>query len=985
MSKSQMLINYVPGEECRVAIVEDGKLEELHVEKFAHASRVGNIYLGKVNNVEASIQAAFVDFGVGENGFLHVSDLHPRYFPGVTEDDSIEKVGHKTPRRERPAMQDALKRNNEILVQVLKEGVGTKGPTLTSYLSIPGRFLVMMPFMDNVGVSRKVEDEDQRRKMREILDQLELPEGFGFILRTAGMDRTKAELKRDLAYLMRLWKDMEQRLKTGSGRTRLLYSESDLLVRALRDMLTAETDEVIVDNPAAMQRAARFLKIVAPRSTCKLLHYGDKAPMFHSFGVEEQISLMHAREVPLPSGGRLVIDQTEAMVAIDVNSGRSRDARDSEENAFHTNLEAVDEICRQLRLRDMGGIVCNDLIDMRSPKARKDVETRFKERLKRDRAKTTIATISPFGILEMTRQRMRGSHETVHFADCPTCRGRGILQKPDSVAADALRDLAALLSHEQVKKVEMVVAPRVASELLSHKRQLLSRIERTMEKTVEVRVSETVPVDRVTVYAYGDEGDLELSKLTRPVKPKNLEEFVYAEAADTDEPLTWDEPPTAVDPEEPLDAESVESHPIELDEVPLDGEGHVDEVAGPTLADVGRRDRRGGRDRQGRSGRGGRDRGPARGDGPHRDGHRGGRGGSGMNDRGGRPPGGGPRPMAGPALPIDDTDEWGEAPVVPLPGAAPREIAPIPGPVGAAGPGMASGPGDGFGEGGEGGGRRRGRRRRGRGGRGGDRAMGPGLPGAIPLNAGPMGNGPTLSGPAGAADEWGDPIGGQPRDAEGDDEGSFEEDAPPASAFELTTDSPFGVPAGFGNDQGGGGAGLGGRRRGRRRRGRGGRGGDQGGPMPQGLPAPDRRPEGMDQGAEGNPARSGGRGTDRNGGGDRARFVRGSEPRPSPEGRGGRGPQSGGNLPPQDRSGGARPGPAPLPPMPPPAPKPAIQAGSPIRPVDSPVASMPPAAPANAGPAKPEGAKPKVQPRSLYGAVRRKLNPSELNKRPKPE
>ena len=236
MTETSMIINYVPGEECRVAIVADGNLEEFHNERTDAVSRVNNVYVGRVTNVEASIQAAFIDFGIGVNGFLHVSDLHPRYFASG-DDETTEKVGKKTPRKERPPMQHCLKRGQEIIVQVLKEGVGTKGPTLTSYLSIPGRFLVMMPQMDRVGVSRKVEDDDERKRMRDILKQLDLPDGFGFILRTAGFDRTKTELKRDLAYLMRLWKDMETRRARGGNKPRLLYSESDLLVRSLRDLV----------------------------------------------------------------------------------------------------------------------------------------------------------------------------------------------------------------------------------------------------------------------------------------------------------------------------------------------------------------------------------------------------------------------------------------------------------------------------------------------------------------------------------------------------------------------------------------------------------------------------------------------------------------------------------------------------------------------------------------------------------------------------
>jgi ribonuclease E len=591
---TQMLINYVPGEECRVAIMEDGKLEELHVERFASASRVGNIYVGKVMNVEPAIQAAFVDFGVGENGFLHVTDLHPRYFPG--EDDSAtERVGLKTPRRERPPIQTALRKGDEIIVQVLKEGVGTKGPTLTSYLSIPGRFLVMMPNMDKVGVSRKVEDEEERRAMREILDQLDLPEGFGFILRTAGMSRTKAELKRDLAYLMRLWKDMEKRRDRAGGgggpKARLLYSESDLLVRALRDILTNDTHEIIIDNEMALKRGAKFLKIVAPRTNTRLLHYNQKAPMFHAFGVEKQISLIHAREVPLPSGGRLVIDQTEALVAIDVNSGRSRDSRDSETNAYQTNIEAVDEICRQLRLRDMGGIVINDLIDMRSISHRKDIENRFKERMKRDRAKSTVLQISEFGILQMTRQRMRASHESVHFTDCPTCRGRGMLQKPDSVAGDALRELSAILDLQRVAKVEMVVAPRVAGDLLSTKRQLLSRIERTYGKHVDVRVSESVPVDRIAFYAYDESGsDIDLSNVPMPRKPRELPEWIDPDAgteADWAPDLNAEaEEARRAEAEEAATHDDADVHPIEI-ELP------DDEVDAEIAASGGRRGRAG--------------------------------------------------------------------------------------------------------------------------------------------------------------------------------------------------------------------------------------------------------------------------------------------------------------------------------------------------------------------------------------------------------
>lgn len=688
--ETQMLISYTPGEECRVAVVENGKLEEFHAERAASISRVGNIYIGTVTNVEPSIQAAFIDFGVEHHGFLHVSDVHPRYFPGEDEEDTTESIGRKTPRRDRPPIQRCFKRGDQIEVQVLKEGVGTKGPTLTSYLSIPGRFLVMMPQMDKVGVSRKVEDEEQRREMRQILDQLELPEGFGFILRTAGMDRNKTELKRDLSYLSRLWKDMEARKKVGN-KPRLLYSESDLLVRALRDMVSTDIGEIIIDNELALSRAARFLKIVSPRSKVRLLQYQGQTPLFHAFGIEQQIAIMHAREVPLPGGGRLVIDETEALVAIDVNSGKMRDAKDAETNAYKTNVEAVEEICRQLKLRDLGGIVINDLIDMRHASHRKDIEQRFRDRMKRDRAKSTTLPISNFGILEMTRQRMRGSHESVHFVDCPTCRGRGMVQKPDSVAADALRNLAALLDHVNVARVEMVVAPRVASELLSGRRKTLNKLERTSGRHVDVRVSETVPVDRISFYAYDAQGaDIDIEALPRPRPPKDLKVW---EVSGKDDVEDWSDPKEA-DTNEPelTEAEQAEiaempAHPIEIED--------ADSDAAPSFETNADGTQKRGRRRRGRRGRG-------RGEGGEQNNQQAGAPQNGAqpgNGRQGPPPlPRGPRPERPVAAP-----HAGQAPVD---GNASQPIHDAPPQLGPDGQPI---------EGGEGGRRRRRRRRRGRG------------------------------------------------------------------------------------------------------------------------------------------------------------------------------------------------------------------------------------------------------------------------------
>ncbi len=300
MTQQDMLINYVPGEECRIAITEDGKLEELYTERASDDIHVGNIYRGRVTNVEPSIQAAFIDFGLERNGFLHISDVHPRYFG---KGDDTERVGHRTPRKDRPPIQACLKRGQTILVQVLKEGIGTKGPTLTSYLSIPGRYLVMMPDMERHGVSRKVDDEDKRKEMRKILDDLDPPKEFGFIVRTAGIGRTKTELKRDLAYLQRLWKTIDRRRKSGNGPAEL-YRESDLVIRTLRDVLSNDIQRIIIDDADAAKRAKDFLQVAAPRGSQKVLYYDRPIPLFDAFAVEQQIESINSRQVPCPPGDR---------------------------------------------------------------------------------------------------------------------------------------------------------------------------------------------------------------------------------------------------------------------------------------------------------------------------------------------------------------------------------------------------------------------------------------------------------------------------------------------------------------------------------------------------------------------------------------------------------------------------------------------------------------------------------------------------------
>ncbi|MGW8256033.1 MAG: Rne/Rng family ribonuclease, partial [Thermoguttaceae bacterium] len=365
--KQEMLINVSQPEECRIAVVEDGVLEELYIERTSQNNYVGNIYKGVVVNLEPSIQAAFIDFGVGRNGFLHISDLEPQYFrqggydPNkslgrgegrrdsrrgagnawmeTTEFDDERENSSDSRRRSyyparprfKPPIQDILRRGDELLVQVIKEGIGSKGPTLSTYISIPGRYLVLMPALGRIGVSRKIEDESVRKRLRDIMYELNPPQGLGFIVRTAGSDRTKRELSRDLAYLLRLWKVIVRRIRKLAGPVDI-YEESDMIIRTIRDIFTAEVDSIYIDEQKAYERAREFLQLVMPRNVNRLQLYEGKEPLFHKYSLDDEIAKIHCRSVPLKSGGSIVIDQTEALVAIDVNSGSFRTEDSAEEN-----------------------------------------------------------------------------------------------------------------------------------------------------------------------------------------------------------------------------------------------------------------------------------------------------------------------------------------------------------------------------------------------------------------------------------------------------------------------------------------------------------------------------------------------------------------------------------------------------------------------------------------------------------------------------
>jgi ribonuclease E len=522
--KQEMLINVSQPEECRIAIVEDGVLEELYIERAGQDNYVGNIYKGVVVNLEPSIQAAFVDFGVGRNGFLHISDVEPQYFRqgGYNPEGCADgSNGHRTPRRDddidddsesddsdengngpgpsrprgrfhsggrprvKPPIQDILRRGDEVLVQVIKEGIGTKGPTLSTYISIPGRYVVLMPALGRVGISRKIEDEEVRHRLRDIMYELNPPKGLGFIVRTAGSDRTKKEMSRDLAYLLRLWKVIVRRLRKQPGPV-AIYEESDMIIRTIRDIFTTEVDTIQIDEPQAFERAKEFLQFVMPRYVSRLHFYEGKEPLFHKYHLDEEIAKIHRREVPLKAGGSIVVDQTEALVAIDVNSGSFRADDSAEETAYQMNLLAAKEISRQLRLRDLGGVIVNDFIDMRKERHRRGVERALRDAMRRDRARTKILRTSPFGLIEMTRQRVRPSLKRSVYSDCPVCRGMGVVKTAESMSIEVVRMIILASQRTDITHVTVTVADEVATYLNNRKRRELTRLEDDGKMAVQI-------------------------------------------------------------------------------------------------------------------------------------------------------------------------------------------------------------------------------------------------------------------------------------------------------------------------------------------------------------------------------------------------------------------------------------------------------------------------------------------------------------------
>ncbi|MFZ5568828.1 MAG: Rne/Rng family ribonuclease [Thermodesulfobacteriota bacterium] len=458
----KIIINAVDHEENRIAIIQDSKLEEFHIETASKTVTKSNIYKGVITRIEPSLQAVFVDYGAERHGFLQKNDIHSDYFQdNATGDRSLKKI---------------VRRGQEIMVQVTKDSIMKKGAMLTTFISLPGRHMVLMPGSNTNGISRKIEDEEERKRLKDIIEKLKLPEGFSLIVRTAGEGCTKTQIARDLQYLMRVWESI---IKKGMQEKApvLLYKERNLALRSIRDYFTPDTKEILIDDPAVYKEVKNFVNIISPKHSQIVKQFTEPKPIFTKYQLEEQIASIFESRVNLKSGGSIVLDQTEALVAIDVNSGKATSGENIEQTAFNTNLEAAEEIARQLRLRDLGGLIVIDFIDMRDAKHKAKILNAMKTFLKEDKARTKIGQISRFGLMEMSRQRIRASIESGSFNTCEHCQGKGLIPSTESLGLGFLRKLRLETLKTDITQVRGLVPPPVATYILNKKRSEILELE----------------------------------------------------------------------------------------------------------------------------------------------------------------------------------------------------------------------------------------------------------------------------------------------------------------------------------------------------------------------------------------------------------------------------------------------------------------------------------------------------------------------------
>jgi len=472
-----MPINAQTREELRVAIVDGHTLEDFQVEVAERGSARGNIYRGTIAKIEPSLNAAFIDYGAERHGFLPIQDVVP-------------DAWYKKPKKgeKRPRIEDVLERGKPIVVQVVKDAEAQKGAALTTNLSLAGRYLVLTPFDDTRGISRKVEDDGTRKGLKEQIKKLDVPEGCGVIVRTNALDQNKTALSRDLKSLLRLWKRVGSEARKGKG-VKLIYSDQDLILQALRDYLDPDIKEILVDEAAAYARAEEYMKAYMPRGGDRLVRYDDRQPLFSRYELEPQIERIYERRVFLPSGGSIVIDRTEALTAIDVNSGRSTKASSQEQTALQTNLEAASEVARQLRLRDIGGLLVVDFIDMRTNRNQRKVEKTLKDAMKADKARFSVGRISSNGLLEINRQRIHQALSMRTHRTCPECGGTGRVPGPEMVGLNLLRRVRARAATASVEKVRIALHPELVETIQNQRRRDFAKLEDEYDLIVELVAS----------------------------------------------------------------------------------------------------------------------------------------------------------------------------------------------------------------------------------------------------------------------------------------------------------------------------------------------------------------------------------------------------------------------------------------------------------------------------------------------------------------
>lgn len=484
----KLLINAKDPEDCRVAIISGDRLVELDVERADQTQLKGNIYKAPISRIEPSLQAAFLDIGSERNGFLQINDLHSGYFQNWPPENFEGRLP-------RPAIQDVLDPHVPLIVQVVKDERDAKGATLTTNLSIPGRYLVLMVGNQRGGVSRKINDAAQRKRLRQAVHSLRVPPGMGVIVRTAGISRSTQELQKDLDNLLETWTNIVVKSLSPEPKA-ILYKESDLATRAIRDYLTSDIEEILIDDRTTYERAEAFVSRVMPTFLSRVKFYQDTQPLFSKFLLDSQIETISQPEVVLLSGGSIVINVTEAVVAVDVNSGRSTSQSDVEETAFATNKEAAEEIARQLRLRDLGGLVVIDFIDMADRRHKQIVEKTMKDAVRTDKAKVETGRISKFGLMEMSRQRLKSSLTSQSQTVCPHCSGRGRIKTPEVTALEALRKIQSSVYSGGISGIRARLAPNAALYLLNNKRAVLCDIEKECHVEILVYADGRIKADQ---------------------------------------------------------------------------------------------------------------------------------------------------------------------------------------------------------------------------------------------------------------------------------------------------------------------------------------------------------------------------------------------------------------------------------------------------------------------------------------------------------